>query len=90
LILKDNDLGACIATSLGKEIDTMTKRETVAAIRALNMTAKWSSEWQEFIVDYPLHDSRRTKNSSYHTDNAYDALGTARIMLQSPLESGEI
>lgn len=56
---------------------TLTKAQTVAEIRALGLTAKWSTEYQEWTVNYRLDDPRRTKESSYHTDDNVDALATA-------------
>ena len=55
----------------------LTKAQTVAEIRALGMTAKWSTEYQEWTVNYRLDDYSRTKESSYHTDDNVDALATA-------------
>lgn len=58
----------------------MTKRQTINAIKALGLTARWSVEWQEFIVNYRIGDPRRTSDSSAHTSDASDALGTAQVM----------
>lgn len=58
----------------------MTKRDVCQVIKAMGLTAKYSSEWQEFIINYRQDDSRRSEDSSYHTDDADDAIGTAKIM----------
>lgn len=58
----------------------MTKTEILAAIRALGLTASYSSDWKEYTVNYHKHDSRRTAGSDYKTSDKCDALDTAYFM----------
>lgn len=58
----------------------MTKAQTIDAIRALGLVARWSTEWQEWTVNYALSDPRRSAASAYHTPDNDDALDTAKAM----------
>jgi hypothetical protein len=58
----------------------MTKRDVVLKVRETGLIARWSSEWQEFIVNYRQDDVRRTSDSSYHTSDEADAIATAEYM----------
>lgn len=59
----------------------MTKLQTINTIKGLGLTARWNSEYHEFVINYRRDDSRRTELSDYHTDDAQDALDTARAMI---------
>lgn len=61
----------------------MTQKETLAAIRAAGMAARYSAEFGEWRVTFTADDmpsaERREAVASY-TDDAQDALDTARAM----------
>jgi len=70
--------GMLIVYVVGKEIGTMTDKQTFDAIRKLGMAVqKNDGEWQ---VDYRRDDNRKTPDSCYFTDDKDDALGTAKAM----------
>ncbi len=58
----------------------MTITEVVKAIRATGMTCKYSSEYQEFKIDYPKSDSRWNEDTAYFTTYRDDAIETAKVM----------
>lgn len=59
----------------------MTKAETLAAIRALpNMTARYISDTGEYRVTMTNVSRERAEAIACYTDDAEDALGTARDM----------
>jgi hypothetical protein len=61
----------------------MTRKETLAAIKALGLAGRYSAEYGEYRVTYSPADvasaERREALASYTPDSA-DALGTARAM----------
>lgn len=61
----------------------MTQKQTLAAIKALGLAARYSAEFGEYRVTYTPADvpsaERREALASY-TPDAADALGTARAM----------
>lgn len=67
----------------------MTKKETLAAIKAAGMTARWSSEWQEWRVTFTANDmpsaERREAVAAYCTDNQ-EALDNANAMRRHHIE----
>lgn len=60
----------------------MTKAQVKEAVKALGLVARWDSDWQEWIVDYKRNDTRWTSNTSYHTADNEDAIGTAKRMAE--------
>ena len=63
--------GSCMA---------LTRAATLAAIRALGLTATYSPAWREYVINYRRGDTRRTAESDYRTNDAADALDSARYM----------
>lgn len=59
----------------------ITVKETLATIRNLGISAMYNSEYREYRINYRLDDPRRTEMSSYFTNDAEDAIATARVML---------
>jgi len=61
----------------------VTQRETLAAIRALGMAARYSAEFAEWRVTFPASEmpdaERREAVACYCSDNS-DALDNARAM----------
>jgi hypothetical protein len=57
-----------------------TKRETLDAIRAAGMRGRWIAATDEFRVGYPPESGLDTEANAYYTDDAQDAINTARIM----------
>lgn len=60
----------------------MTIKETLAAIKAANMHARWNSEAREYRVTFPpgsMSEERREEVASY-TPDPQDALDTAKAM----------
>lgn len=53
----------------------MTIQETIKAIKGLGVTARYSSVYKEFHINY---DSTNMKNTGYYTDCRKDALNTAQ------------
>lgn len=61
----------------------MTQKQTLAAIKAAGMTARYSADWREWRVTFTAADmpsAERREAVSYYTDDAQDALDTARAM----------
>ena len=56
----------------------MTKLQTLQAIRALGMTARWSSEFQEFRINF----RGGMEATAHYTNDADDAIGSAQDMMQ--------
>jgi hypothetical protein len=57
-----------------------TQAQTKAAITALGMVARFAVEYGEWRIDYRQGDVRRTADSAYFTNCAYDAVKTAVAM----------
>lgn len=60
----------------------MTLVETLTAIKAARMHARWNSETREFRVTFPpgsMSEKRREEVASYTTDPE-DAISTAKAM----------
>jgi hypothetical protein len=51
---------------------TMTIKTAIAFCRAFGYSARWSSEWKEFV----LVGTENGKRFSYHTDDRYDLVYT--------------
>lgn len=69
----------------------MTQKQTLAAIRALGLVARFDPETREYRVAHPLsvwanqgfpawEQRTRQEAESYYTNDADDALATARRM----------
>lgn len=64
----------------------MTRKDTLDAIKALGMSARYSTEWGEYRVTLRAEDEpsrERREAMAYYTDDAKDALGTARAMRET-------
>lgn len=60
----------------------MTQRETLNAIRACGMAARYSAEWGEYRVTFPPSEmtAERREAVAYYTPDSDDALGAAHHM----------
>lgn len=68
----------------------MNKADTVKAIKALGMLGQWKADVQEWRVTYRpgeldanvTIDNARREECAYYTDDAQDAIDSARAMRQ--------
>jgi hypothetical protein len=58
----------------------MRVKDVQTSVRKLGLTCSWNSDFKEFRVDYKRDDPRWTSESSYHTNDSDDAVGTAKLM----------
>lgn len=58
----------------------MTILQVCKAVRALGLSCRYDSGYQEFRIDYPRDDPRWTEDSAYFTTYRDDAIGTAQAM----------
>lgn len=54
--------------------------EVVRAVRSYGLTCRYSSEYQEFRIDYKRNDYRWTEDTAYFTTYRDDAVETAKVM----------
>lgn len=79
LTLSQDDAIAKLARAI------LTRAAALDQIRRLGMVATYNSALQEFRIDYPRHDARRTNSTAYFTDDAGDAMATAYAMSREGL-----
>ncbi len=56
----------------------VTQKHALTAIRKLGASVRYSSEWGEYRVNVP----GGTEGTAYYTDDAQDAIQTAKVMMQ--------
>ena len=65
----------------------MSIKDTLAAIKALPyMTARYRSDWQEYRVTVTGVDAEKAERVAYYTNDAEDALETAKAMSRTEVE----
>jgi hypothetical protein len=60
-----------------------TIKETIAAIRAADMSGRWSPEFGEWRITFPqkdMPDAERREAVAYYTPDNDDALSSAQVM----------
>lgn len=64
----------------------MTIKATLAAIRAMRMSASYRAEYREYRITYPAYEmpsATRREDCACYTNDAQDAIGTATAMRKS-------
>lgn len=59
----------------------MTRKDTLAKLKAMGLKAKWMMEWGEYRVTMPHADPDMEEALAYYTDDAEDALATGAAMM---------
>jgi len=58
----------------------LTIKTVLQQVRALGLTCRFDSDYQEFVINYKRSDPRWTPDSSYHTPYRDDAIASAKVI----------